>query len=123
MFYNVQQSTEVYLYIGGSGSYSNYSNQEGGWSGGGKGSKSGASGGGATDIRLISGSWSDETSLKSRIIVAGGGGGAYAGETYRSVGGDGGGEKGTLFTVEELKKHYLGQRSRSITPEINHNGI
>ena len=35
----------------------------------------------------------------------------------------GGGEKGTLFTVEELNKHYLGQRSRSITPEMNHNGI
>ena len=33
------------------------------------------SGGGATDVRLIEGEWNDIESLKSRIIVAGGGGG------------------------------------------------
>ena len=33
-------------------------------------------GGGATDIRLINGSWDNLTSLASRIMVAGGGGGA-----------------------------------------------
>ena len=33
------------------------------------------SGGGATDIRIISGAWDDSTSLNSRIMVAGGGGG------------------------------------------------
>ncbi|MFR6022531.1 MAG: glycine rich domain-containing protein [Clostridia bacterium] len=30
-------------------------------------------GGGATDIRLVSGEWNDFESLKSRIMVAGGG--------------------------------------------------
>ena len=38
-------------------------------------------GGGATDLRLISGHWSDFESLKSRIMVAAGGGGAI---TYHS---------------------------------------
>ena len=37
----------------------------------------GFSGGGATDIRLVSGTWSDITSLRSRIMVAGGGGGFH----------------------------------------------
>ena len=37
----------------------------------------GFSGGGATDIRLVSGTWNDITSLRSRIMVAGGGGGFH----------------------------------------------
>ena len=36
----------------------------------------GGYGGGATDIRLINGTWNNFESLKSRIMVAGGGGGA-----------------------------------------------
>lgn len=40
-------------------------------------------GGGATDIRLESGAWNDFHSLKSRIMVAAGGGGAF----YRGTGG------------------------------------
>lgn len=36
-------------------------------------------GGGATDIRLTKGEWSDFESLKSRIMVAGAGGGGYEG--------------------------------------------
>ena len=35
----------------------------------------GNSGGGASDIRLINGNWNDKSSLISRIMVAGGGGG------------------------------------------------
>lgn len=48
-----------------------------------------ASGGGATDFRLIGGAWDDLTGLRSRIMVAGGGGG---GECY--PGGAGGGLTG-----------------------------
>ena len=47
-------------------------------------------GGGATDIRLTDGDWSEFESLKSRIIVAGGGG---TGERF--CGGDGGGLNST----------------------------
>ena len=43
----------------------------------------GASGGGATDIRLTNGDWDHFNSLKSRIIVAGGGGGfGYSWSVY-----------------------------------------
>ena len=48
----------------------------GGYNGGGNGGHATASGGGgATDIRLVSGTWNNLNSLKSRIMVAGGGGG------------------------------------------------
>jgi hypothetical protein len=39
-------------------------------------SQFGAAGGGASDVRLVSGAWDATASLNSRIIVAGGGGGA-----------------------------------------------
>ena len=44
-------------------------------------------GGGATDVRLTPGEWDDFESLKSRILVAGGGGGS---EWLRSFAGDAG---------------------------------
>ena len=50
----------------------------------------GYGGGGATDIRTISGEWNDFNSLKSRIMVAAGGGGAndYAYPSYGGYGGE-----------------------------------
>ena len=66
----------VYVYIGQSGE----GTREKTFNGGGKGGSfyNGRSGGGATDVRLVkgNGTWSDFISLKSRIIVAAGGGGA-----------------------------------------------
>ena len=50
----------------------------------------GYGGGGATDVRLTPGSWDNDTSLKSRIMVAGGGGGA-SDYSYAASGGYGGG--------------------------------
>lgn len=47
------------------------------------------SGGGATDIRLTSGLWDNIDSLRSRIMVAGGGAGGNSGDG--SIGGSGGG--------------------------------
>lgn len=52
-------------------------------------------GGGATDIRIVSGQWSDEESLTSRIAVAAGGGGGVE-YYYRGDAGHGGGLKGYL---------------------------
>ena len=46
------------------------------FNGGAIGTSYASSGGGATDIRLVSGNWNDFDSLKSRIMVAAGGGGA-----------------------------------------------
>lgn len=48
------------------------------------------SGGGGTDIRLISGTWNNTLGLRSRIMVAGGGGGAD-GYNTGSIGGSAGG--------------------------------
>ena len=75
----------LYLYVGGKGKNSNTTlPNAGGWNGGGYGntngkSNAGAGGGGATDIRINqhteNDGWSGITSLRSRIIVAAGGGG------------------------------------------------
>ncbi|MCR4581170.1 MAG: InlB B-repeat-containing protein, partial [Bacilli bacterium] len=82
--------TELYVYVGQAGKTVN-SWTVGGWNGGGGAVYTGnalGTGGGATDIRLVPGSWDDFSSLRSRIIVAGAGGGAddtgSASGTYHS---------------------------------------
>ena len=73
----------LYIYVGGNGGNgvkSGYGTA--GWNGGGRGEydhsddEAAGGGGGATDVRLVSGSWNDFASLKSRIMVAAGGGGS-----------------------------------------------
>ena len=75
-YIHLQAGQVLYFYVGGEGSRS----VTGGWNGGGDLSPTatsyGATGGGATDVRLVSGAWNNFDSLKSRIMVAGGGGGA-----------------------------------------------
>lgn len=83
----------LYIYVGQAGTYSTGSGETGGnpapatFNGGGDGGVSmmsthgyagahlGGSGGGATDFRLVGGAWNNPEGLKSRILVAGGGGG------------------------------------------------
>ena len=74
----------IYIYVGGTGDNYKYTNNAG-WNGGGSNvinssSSAGMGGGGATDIRLVSTTekniWNEFESLKSRIMVAAGGGGA-----------------------------------------------
>ena len=66
----------IYVYIGQTGEETK--KRESTFNGGGNtgGAYDARSGGGATDIRLTNGTWSNFNSLKSRIIVAAGGGGA-----------------------------------------------
>jgi hypothetical protein len=85
----LNQDQTVYVYVGGRGNYTadNATTrlQSGGWNGGGTAthttSTNTGTGGGATDIRTAAASasdptvWNDQTSLQSRVIVAGGGGG------------------------------------------------
>ena len=85
----LEQPRSLFVYVGGAGNQ-NVTNEasvsQGGYNGGGNGmSDSGlyriyGSGGGATDIRLTNGEWYNFDSLKSRLMVAAGGGGAYAQE-------------------------------------------
>lgn len=68
----LEENTLLFFYVGGKGSGRN-----GGANGGGAGNGDGRGGGGATDVRLVGGAWNNTDSLNSRIMVAGGGGGAY----------------------------------------------
>jgi|GEM_PF-3346389 len=76
----------VYIYVGGAGGaygiQTSGTNHPGGWNGGGgfrQGSSAGGdrmgTGGGASDIRTTGGAWDLATSLNTRFIVSGGGGG------------------------------------------------
>lgn len=100
----LEENDRLYFYLGKKGAKS-----EDGFNGGGKGKGSAYDGGGATDVRLVSGAWNDTTSLNHRIMVAAGGSGA----TSAKSGVDGGtiignkvagtagdqGSKSTLFGI------------------------
>ena len=94
----------LYVHVGGQGCSNKYrigGCETGGYNGGailvGGQGIFGGSGGGATDIRLTSGSWNNFQGLKSRIMVSAGGGGA----NFRNQGyGEGnGGEGGTISGI------------------------
>ena len=90
---SLAKNTVFYIYVGQKGGAASHNSSKrgvggtAGWNGGGAGSDDGADdeasagGGGATDIRTVSGTWSTFNSLKSRIMVAGGGSGQQ-GEGY-----------------------------------------
>ncbi len=93
----LEAGTKLYVYVGGKGTDAKVGTTvAGGYNGGGKGDydhqddEASGAGGGATDIRLTSGTWNNFESLKSRIMVAAGGGGA----SYQMQGGYGGGLEG-----------------------------
>ena len=93
----LEKGEKIYVYVGGHGTDAVVGkNSEQGYNGGGLGTwdnnddESAGAGGGATDIRLVHGEWNNFESLKSRIMVAAGGGGA----SWRTAGGAGGGLEG-----------------------------
>ena len=91
---DLTKGTTLYFYVGGKGPTNATQANEGGYNGGGySGTNTGVNsfgGGGATDVRLVGGLWNNEVSLRSRIMVAGGGGGSFSGATYTAVPGVGG---------------------------------
>ena len=112
----LNQNQNLYVYVGGKGkdsaSVSRCVGGLGGYNGGAQGGidgncdsgpEPGAGGGGATDVRLVGGIWNDTDSLKSRIMVAGGGGGA----TYNVAGSSAGGLEG-----------YIGNKGKSVATQI-----
>ena len=76
----LKQGDTLYVYVGGSGTTFNCCTSQG------NSTKSG----GATDVRLINGEWNNATSLNSRIMVAGGAGGAYTDSSAPGGGAAGG---------------------------------
>ncbi len=101
----------IYVYVGGSEINkveNNYWVSEGGYNGGGPGE---SAGGGATDVRLTSGDWNDFNSLKSRIMVAaGGGGGTYINVSAGLQRGDG----GAFYGIDAKFSDYSGHGATQI---------
>ncbi|MDD4027838.1 MAG: glycine-rich protein, partial [Bacilli bacterium] len=77
----LEEGTKLYVYVGEGGKtvttapVRTYTFNGGGYQG--THTSFSARGGGATDIRLVSGNWNSSIGLKSRIIVAGAGGAGY----------------------------------------------
>jgi len=123
----LKSNQEIYVYVGEIGKRNLEISFNGGGSGaiGGAGYKgtypngdaiqSGYSGGGATDIRLVYGTWNNFESLKSRIMVAGGGGGATI-DVYSSGGEYGYGGGLTAGSGGYYNGHpYVGQNGQGGT--------
>jgi len=112
------KSVNLYLYLGGHAakprlneSGRTYEKAAGGWNGGGAGDydhsddEGAGGGGGATDIRLNNGEWNSFNSLKSRIMVAGAGGGS--GPWRGDDGGCGGGLSGIPSSQEIIRGYTV----------------
>ena len=88
---SIKERTKMHIYVGQKGFIGTTPSYNGGGSGTDlvNGVDGGTSGGGSTDIRLKGGVWNDFSSLKSRIMVAGAGGGSQK-SIYITKGGDAG---------------------------------
>ena len=103
-YINLTSGKQLFLYVGGKGNSIYKQINYGGWNGGGANTSYintyfPSGGGGSTDVRLIkhSGSdgWSGTSSLRSRIMVAAGGGGCFTdGNSTTANGANAGGLKG-----------------------------
>ena len=98
---------KLYFYVGKQGSEANTNCRTSGYefNGGGialpgKSGICGSTGGGATDVRLVGGSWDDTKSLISRIMVAGAGGGTTDLASYTIPNG------GTLYGTKPIFSTY-----------------
>jgi len=80
-YISLKKNQKLYVYVGGSGEKEDTPGYNGGGSIASGSEPYGSIGGGATDVRLVDGTWDNFNSLKSRIMVAAGGGGA----NYRNV--------------------------------------
>ena len=112
----LEKGTKLYVYVGDHRSDRSASFNAGTTGGGNSdtangGSTNGYGGGGATDIRLVEGSWDNSESLVSRIMVAGGGGGA----TDYSYAANGG-YAGSLVGQDGINGKYPTQGVVNVTP-------
>ena len=129
----VTTSLYIYIYVGQTGEGETDITFNGGGSA--ATSYNSYSGGGATDIRLVDGTWNNFNSLKSRIIIAAGGGGAvhynqgcnggYAGGL---LGGDGeyayysGGQHGEYTISKGGTQNSGGEAGKGFASTISYNG-
>ena len=101
------KNNQYYIYIGGAGQGIGNGTGGAGWNGGGPGinahdsNNRASGGGGATDIRLVNGTWNNTSGLRSRIMVAAGAGGA---SNYSN-----GGAAGGLIGIRDVAKNGYSQ--------------
>ena len=116
----LQNPTTMYVYIGTVGFFNGikeYEKQFGGVY---------ATSGGATDVRLkTSDNWWDSSSLISRIMVSGGGGGAEWGSSYGGHGGgiEGGTSISNNFQLCKGGTQTSGSQCDSIQMNLTHNQV
>ena len=124
-YIHLAKGDRLYFYVGSQGKVAEDSNPGiGGYNGGGNGGqgystyRGGTGGGGATDVRLTKGEWNNDSSLKSRLMVAAGGGGGYAWNSGGAAGGLSGynNGKGNLSVATQTFEHLgVGQEGISKT--------
>lgn len=117
----LKENEKLYFYIGGT-----TSSKTGGKNGGGSGAGDGLGGGGSTDVRIKSGDWNNQETLKTRIMVAGGGGGANKFKTGSSGGNAGGivgrsGSSNNITNADYTNAKYGGQTGPEIDNFLNIN--
>lgn len=117
----VNEKDTLYIYVGQMGyNYpANHSNPAP-FNGGGEGYGGGGDGGGASDIRLTGGEWNHAGSLRSRVMVAAGGGGS----DLSSLAGAGGGITGAsaLYTQSGHPGYGATQTASGQRPGIQFQG-
>ena len=103
----LEKGEVLYFYVGQKGAESNtncrstgYEFNGGGIALSGQTGACGGTGGGATDVRLVGGNWDNTSSLISRIMVAGAGGGPIGSSRYSYPNG------GTLYGTETVYADY-----------------
>ena len=122
----LEKDTLLYIYVGGYGTDGVVrGDAQGGYNGGGNAThdhsddETAGAGGGATDIRLVPGKWDYSKSLASRIMVAGGGGGA----AYSQPGGYAGGLVGEKAyyagTADQVSGYAFGYGQNGVFVNTN----
>jgi len=114
----------LYVYVGGFGETHQ------GYNGGGYQSATKNYGGGATDIRFVAGDWNSDLGLKSRLIVAGGGGtdgstgnaGGVGGLTGGSTSGCGSGGVGGTLSAAGSHRAGFGYGGSGVSGSGGHAG-
>jgi hypothetical protein len=118
----LSENQKLYFFIGGT-----TNSTAGGANGGGTGAGTGMGGGGATDVRTLSGDWNNTDSLKTRLMVAAGGGGAD-GFNGGADGGDAGalvGKPGqsNISSSNYTNAGYGSQKGPIITSILGNSGL
>ena len=103
---HLEEGTKLYVYVGQGLSCRNCASFNATRTSTGSGNP----GGGATDIRLVPGQWDSLVGLRSRIMVAGGGG--------SSEGGNWGGEAGGLVGYLSTRNSYINTGGSQVGPGV-----